>query len=71
MQFNGISEHVCYYISGEDNGEYREWLRTGPDSWDVRMGLSWETEYDCEKLEALFQLHMGLRTEQEKESRNG
>jgi len=42
-------------MSGEWPTTYE---RSGPDSWMVQMGESWEPVYDAEDLEAAYQKHL-------------
>ena len=45
-----VSEFV--ETDGEPWGDYR---RSSADSWEQRMGESWEPLYSCEELEAEYQ----------------
>lgn len=40
---------------------YTDHRRYGPDDWEVRMGESWETVFNPEDLEALYQVYIRAR----------
>ena len=55
MKITSITQ-ITVFIVETDEDEFSTYQRSGPDSWQVATGESWEQVYlDTEKLEAMFQ----------------
>lgn len=57
-----LRQHYYYEmtITGTSWEPWNEFRRSGPQSWEVLMGMSWEMIDDDEELEALFQEAMNM-----------
>ncbi len=54
MQIKQVDKATIYYVETDEN-EWHYYIHHGADSWSLLMGESWETLYDCEELEQMFQ----------------
>lgn len=52
-----VSKTTVYTLETEEDGDYTEYLRFGPNCWYFAIGESLEACYDCERLEKLFTEH--------------
>ena len=62
MKIVEITRSTCYYVYTDGEG-WNNYRRNGKDCWEVLMGESWETIYETESIEALFQKEFLLRGE--------
>ena len=61
MQVLDITKQTCEFVTTDEKQDsWYEYIRYSEDNWMISMGQSYETLYNCEKIEKEYQIYKTL-----------